>query len=68
MRDMTKTAYAAALKRHGFQWYSPWMEFFGYVKISEKLSVHPSNAGPRLRDRLAYLIRCAEKAEEKERP
>jgi hypothetical protein len=55
MRDMSVKQYMAALERHGFE-----PQPFGWVKINKVREVHPANAGPRLRDRLAYLIKCKE--------
>ena len=50
-RDMSKAQYRASLKRYGMN-----QTFLGYVDIGFGVTVHPANAGPRLRDRLAYLL------------
>ena len=59
MRDMSWKQYKAALERHGFK-----PQLLGYIKINDRLSVHPANAGIRLRDRLAYLLKAEQKYKE----
>lgn len=55
-RDMSKKAFAAALKRYNME---P-CGFLGYVIVwrtsNASARVSRYNAGPRLRDQLAYLI------------
>ena len=63
MRDMTNGQYKAALKRHGFR-----QEPFGYVRVTDRLIVHPANAGKNRRARLAYLISRADESREKPGP
>lgn len=53
-RDMTKREFVAALKRRGFSFDVGPMS--GYVICPSGVHVYRHNAGPRLRDQLAYLI------------
>ena len=67
MRDLTKSQFLAALKRNNMAY-----DYFGYVRVQADhprqggLHVYAGNAGPRLRDQLAYLIREQAKYLERE--
>lgn len=51
-RDMTQKQFDEALRKRGMKPYG----FMGYVNIGGNRKVSMLNAGPRRRDRLAYLI------------
>lgn len=59
-RDLTKRQFLAALERNGFRNKGIW----GYVEFSipagGTYSICRFNAGPRLREQLAYLLRRRE--------
>jgi hypothetical protein len=62
-RDLTQEWYEAALAKAGI---GP-IEFLGYRKIGVGgLTVSELNAGPRRRDRLAYLLAAQAKARERQ--
>jgi hypothetical protein len=58
-RDMTKRQFLNALAERGFRLQG----FLGYVDLGNGLHVSRLNAGNRLRDQLAYLIRSYERHE-----
>lgn len=58
-KDMSKREYLAALARYGMK-SADYPFDFGYVDVGipgHKLHICASNAGPRRRDQLAYLLR-----------
>jgi len=62
MRDMTKKQFMQALERHGMKFEG----FLGYVNLGvpgKHVAVSVHNAGPKLRDKLAYLLQQRERVE-----
>lgn len=62
-RDMTKTEFDRRVAELGFR-----RELMGYYRLPapyDRVSVCAANAGNRRRDRLAYLLKCLEREENK---